>query len=139
MLPAGYLIRLAQEADLDQIAHIEFEAAELFEPYGLKELCQQPTPIELLINGIKNQCCWVVIDSRNFPVGFTLTSLLGKIGHIEEIVVLPEHGRKGLGTALLNTIDKWANSKSLETVVLTTFSHIPWNAPYYLKKGFKIL
>jgi hypothetical protein len=33
----------------------------------------------------------------------------------------------------------WAEQQGLDTVTLTTFSDVPWNAPYYQRLGFRTL
>jgi GNAT superfamily N-acetyltransferase len=139
MLPNGFLIRLALEEDLPRILELERLSGERFKPYGLKNRVEVLTPKELLLTGICNQRCWVVTIKNDCPVGFALVSTVGKFAHLDELDVLPAYGCKGLGSALLDVVDNWACINGLKTIVLTTFSHIPWNAPFYAKQGFKVL
>ncbi len=45
----------------------------------------------------------------------------------------PVHERKGLGSALLEAVCE------LGDVTLTTFRDVPWNAPWYARRGFEVL
>lgn len=48
----------------------------------------------------------------------------------------PAHGRKGLGTALVTRIVDLARRRGAPALYLTTFAHVPWNAPFYARLGF---
>ena len=56
--------------------------------------------------------------------------------HLEELDVHPDHGRKGLGRKLVQTVLDWARDEGYPAVTLTTFIHLPWNAPFYETFGF---
>ncbi|WP_040406055.1 GNAT family N-acetyltransferase [Amycolatopsis nigrescens] len=66
------------------------------------------------------------------PVGFAVYGPLDDAVHLHQISVVPEHGRRGIGTALLSAIVQ----ESTKSVTLTTFRDVPWNAPWYRKHGF---
>lgn len=51
----------------------------------------------------------------------------------------PEHARRGLGRTLLDTAAAWAEQRGLAALTLTTYSDVPWNAPYYERLGFQIM
>jgi GNAT superfamily N-acetyltransferase len=72
-------------------------------------------------------------------VGFAIVHVIDHIVHLAEIDVHPIYGRRGIGSALVKTVIEWAKAKNLDSVCLTTFSHIPWNAPLYEKLGFRCL
>ncbi len=70
-------------------------------------------------------------------VGFLLATRYPDVLHIEEMSVLPSHGRRGLGRALLERALDEARARGLRRVTLTTFEHLPWNAPFYAQLGFQ--
>jgi GNAT superfamily N-acetyltransferase len=72
-------------------------------------------------------------------VGFALASVVGGNGHLEELDVLPDHGRRGVGTALVEAFLRWARESTFSGATLTTLRHIPWNAPFYERFGFRVL
>ncbi|TKK86780.1 GNAT family N-acetyltransferase [Herbidospora galbida] len=67
------------------------------------------------------------------PVGFALVGSVDGHVHLDQLAVHPVHERKGLGTALLEAVC------ALGHVTLTTFRDVPWNAPWYARRGFHVL
>ena len=59
--------------------------------------------------------------------------------HIAQVSVLPSHGGRGIGRALIEKAIDIATVSGLESVTLTTFRDVQWNAPYYGRLGFKII
>lgn len=82
---------------------------------------------------------WVAADAQDAPVGFALVVDLGLFAHLEELDVLPEHGRKGLGSALIEAVCEWAATRGFSAVTLSTFRDVPWNAPLYARRGFAVI
>ena len=62
---------------------------------------------------------------------------IGGFAHLDELDVLPAYGRKGLGSALLDAVCTRAEQAEYPAVTLTTFRDIPWNAPFYWRRGFR--
>ncbi len=136
----GYHIRAARAEDLAALPDIEREAAARFAPYGLVEpLSNILTPIELLYEGVKADRLWVAVNEADRPVGFALASVIGGNAHLDELDVHPTHGERGLGTALVEAVCNWAKASGFSALTLTTLCHIPWNAPWYQRLGFRIL
>ena len=79
---------------------------------------------------------WVALTGDRMPVGFAMVDTIDGVAHLDELDVLPEFGRRGIGTRLVNTIIDWARENRSPRVTLTTFRHLPWNAPFYEKLGF---
>jgi GNAT superfamily N-acetyltransferase len=74
------------------------------------------------------------------PVGFAHVDVRESgAAHLEEIDVLPEHGRRGLGTRLLASVCSWAATEGFHAVTLTTFRDVPWNMPFYAGLGFEVI
>jgi len=44
--------------------------------------------------------------------------------------------RRGIGTSLLRRAMAWAAADSSGRLWLTTWGHVPWNAPFYARHGF---
>ncbi len=49
----------------------------------------------------------------------------------------PEHGRRGLGTALVQEVCDWTTRSGFREITLTTFRLVPWNMPFYSRLGFE--
>jgi 4-diphosphocytidyl-2-C-methyl-D-erythritol kinase len=82
---------------------------------------------------------WVGCLGNGPAVGMVMASERDGVGYIEEIDVLPEHGRRGLGGRLLARAGAWAQAQGYVAVTLSTFRDVPWNGPFYRKHGFRDL
>lgn len=77
------------------------------------------------------------------PVGFLGAYQMDSALYIAEISVSNEYNGKGIGTLLLEAVFQWAreraraNDEDEARVSLTTYAEIPWNGPWYSKRGFK--
>lgn len=139
----GGSVRLARAADLPALPEIELAAGRLFLEYAAalaldESALQSAKPIEELRQGLENGLLWVAIDAADRPVGFALAIELDGRLHLEEMDVLPSHGRRGFGTALIGAVCAAAGRRGQE-VTLSTFRAVPWNAPFYARLGFRPL
>jgi GNAT superfamily N-acetyltransferase len=136
----GFTIESAQESDLPALPAIELAANEMFEGTGLLPAVDDDfTDPDEFRNALLEGHLWVARAPSGEPVGFALVELLGGKPHLEEMDVRPSHGRRGLGRALLEAVFAWARSEGHESVTLTTFRDLPWNAPFYTRAGFRAL
>jgi len=83
----------------------------------------------------------IVLATREegLPVGFAFLEPEPPNLHLEEIDVHPDHARRGLGAALLGAVIEYARSRGYGSISLCTFRHLPWNAPFYARHGFRVL
>jgi GNAT superfamily N-acetyltransferase len=79
---------------------------------------------------------WVVDDGGE-PVAFLAARVEDRRLHIDELDVRQDRQGRGLGRRLLAHAADWARTRGLETLSLTTFRNIPWNAPFYASVGFR--
>jgi GNAT superfamily N-acetyltransferase len=139
-----YAIRPARAEELPQLARIEQSAAARFldTPYAFLAH-GEPLPLEVVQQWFQAGQVWVVVErtatAAESLVGYAMTRDLEGALYLQEIDVLPEHGQQGLGSALIDTIVIWAKQQGYAVMLLSTFRHIPWNAPFYAKRGFQIL
>jgi GNAT superfamily N-acetyltransferase len=135
-----YAIRLAALEDIPRLPEIERSAAALFAPYGLQQcFATIVTPMRDLERGQAAGVLWVAAGVNGEPVGFALAGEVGGNAHLDELDVLPAHGRRGIGRALVQTVVAWARATGFEALTLTTLRHVPWNAPFYETLGFRAL
>jgi GNAT superfamily N-acetyltransferase len=78
----------------------------------------------------------VAVDADDRPIGFALILEIDGAAHLEELDVLPEHGRQGIGAALVEAVCEWARERGYDAVTLSTFRRVPWNEPFYARHGF---
>ncbi|WP_392541896.1 GNAT family N-acetyltransferase [Oryzobacter telluris] len=69
-------------------------------------------------------------------VGFAHVLDLDGHHHLEQVAVLPEHGRRGHGSALLAGVALEAARRGADAVTLMTYADVPWNGPFYATHGW---
>ncbi len=134
-----YSISLARREELPCLPTIEELASALFLRSPLTaDLPSDPTPLADFEEAQQAGLLWVARIDTALPVGFALAQTLGDELHLEELDVLPEHGRRGIGAALVQKVCERALGHG-RSVTLCTFSEIPWNAAFYERLGFRRL
>jgi GNAT superfamily N-acetyltransferase/catechol 2,3-dioxygenase-like lactoylglutathione lyase family enzyme len=137
---AQYRIRLARPDELPRLREIEDRAGAMFSGLGLIEEARDVSfPPEDLMTLVRLRQVWVGCDTQDVPVGMVIASVRDGAAYVEELDVLPAHGRRGLGTLLLDQVCVWAEAQGHPAVTLSTFRDVPWNGPFYSKNGFRAL
>jgi GNAT superfamily N-acetyltransferase len=132
-----YTIELARPEHLDALAGIERSAATLLAGYVPAAVLEETTSRSALQQAQQDGRLWVAL-SHDAPVGFALVEMLSDdLPHLQEMDVSPEHGRRGLGTALLRAVTDWVSRSPYREITLTTFRSLPWNMPFYSRFGFE--
>ena len=130
-------IRAPRTEELARLRDIEWAAGELFVEIGFGDIADdEPASVEALAGYNDDGRAWVITDDNDEPVGYAIVDVVDGLAHFEQLSVLPDHGRKGLGTALLEHVCAWAAQHGKHAVTLTTFRDVSWNAPFYAKHGF---
>lgn len=75
-------------------------------------------------------------EASELVVGFVHVIETEGIAHLEQLSVLPHHGRQGYGRRLVNAAVTEIASRGYSEVTLRTYLHVPWNAPFYETCGF---
>ena len=133
-----YTIRLAREDDVEKLPTIELAAGLLFAVVGMADVAGgEPTDVATHRAALRRGLLWVAADDCDRPVGFALVEPLDGCAHLKEISVHPDHGRKGLGTRLLDAVVASARAAGLPAVTLSTFRDVAWNGPWYHRYGFR--
>ena len=71
--------------------------------------------------------------------GLAATVTVDGCPHLEQLAVDPAHGRRGIGSALLEEVCSRARAAGHDAVTLTTFRDLAWNGPWYGQRGFDVL
>jgi GNAT superfamily N-acetyltransferase len=134
-----YTIRLARTEEVALLPAIERAAGALFRSQGLEHLPADVRDVAELAPAQREGRLWVAVAASGGPVGFALATVLGTTPHLDELDVHPDHGRRGLGRRLVRAVIEWARARNAESLTLSTFRDIPWNAPFYARLGFRAL
>ena len=131
-------IRNARPEDIPLLAFVERSALSLFRQIGLDWIADYETKDPALLSALAEQgTLWVAVDRRDKPVGFLAAHQLEGHLYLAELSVLPSHQRQNIGSRLIETAVSFARQAGYPGVTLTTNCDVAWNAPYYLKRGFR--
>lgn len=124
-------VRVAQDADLAELADIDERAEVIFRVAGY-DLPRLPFDDE----GLRAAALVLVVGEP--AVGFAWVDEVDGAAHLHELSVLPSAMRQGYGTRLLEAACAWAAERGHPAMTLTTFADVPWNAPFYAARGFAL-
>jgi GNAT superfamily N-acetyltransferase len=91
-----------------------------------------------LEQGIRNGILQIA-EVEEQAVGFALCGEIDGHAHLFEMDVVPECGRSGIGSALLEAVCGEAVTRGYTAMTLTALRDVPWNAPFYAGRGFSEL
>ena len=130
------LLRAGIRADIDALLEVERRAAALLLGHGSYDLfAMHSLSPENLRDGIAHGILRVA-EVGGEAVGFALCGQVDGNAHLFEMDVVPEQGRRGIGSALLESVCDEAAARGFAAMTLTTLRDVSWNAPFYAARGF---
>ena len=134
-----HCVRPARAADLPHIGPIEDAGDQQFQDHFGDE-------IEAILLSPASSGQWrsskpgfllvAAIDEQEPPVGFVHVLEIDGHAHLEQISVLPDHQRRGIGRELIEAAMDEARAQGFDRLSLCTYRDVPWNGPYYRGLGF---
>ncbi|GAA3123343.1 GNAT family N-acetyltransferase [Streptosporangium carneum] len=130
--PSSDEVRWAEPGELAGLVAVETAADGMFAqvgitfPAGTTMVEETDDPSRVLVAG-------------DPPVGFAMIGWVDGHVHLDQLAVRPDRGRRGVGSVLLEAVCDHAASTGAAAVTLTTFRDVPWNAPWYARRGFAVL
>jgi len=133
-------IRAVRAGELTALQAIERAAGQPFADIGMAEIAQdEPYSLPVLTASEQVGLLWAAADETDEPVAYLMASVVDDCLHIDQVSVHPCHSHRRLGLGLLEHAARRAAADGLAALTLTTFTSVPWNAPYYLRCGFRVL
>ncbi|MBX3286297.1 MAG: GNAT family N-acetyltransferase [Actinobacteria bacterium] len=137
------VVRPAHPGDARYLPEIEVAAGERFREVGLDAVADDDVEsVADFAALVAAERIWVVDppegDGDGVPVGYALVSDVGGHVHLDQLSVHPSHQGRGLGAALVEAVVRWAADRGAPSVTLTTFRDVPWNRPWYERRGFVV-
>ncbi len=127
-------IRLARDADLPFLAAIEDAGDALFaQRFGELDWPASASGEE---RAGEPGILLVAADDEGTVIGFSHVLDLDGHWHLEQIAVDPAHGRRGIGSALLEATHAELVRRGASEVTLRTYADVPWNGPFYAQHGY---
>ena len=131
------MIRATRADELHLLPQIENAADRRYVRVGLPHVLDMPTAsMAALEHGRRRGMLWVATSPLNRVVGFALMKLLGNEAWLDQLSVLDGWQRRGYGAALIDRTAGTAGALGFRTLHLSTYRGVPWNAPYYARRGF---
>lgn len=138
--PRRDAIRPAEIGDVDRLNDIERRAQVRFRPYGFEAAFSNHLVAPSVLRSAQRAGrLFVAADPADEPIGFALVARLNDWAQLAEVDVVPEWGRRGVGTALVERAIDWARAHGFGAMVLSTMRDVPWNAPFYHRLGFEVI
>jgi GNAT superfamily N-acetyltransferase len=128
--------------DIVSVREVELAAGVLFRTVGDPRIARcaddDPFTADELTTYVRAGNGWIA-TAGDRVIGFVVVDLVDGCAHVEEVAVTPAHGGRGVGTALIDHVARWAASRALPAVTLTTFRDVAWNRPWYERIGFRVV
>ncbi|MFQ6485421.1 GNAT family N-acetyltransferase [Brachybacterium epidermidis] len=135
------LVSHAVDDDLPALAPIEDAADRLFVDAYVPE-AERPDWYGAPSGHQRASAPGFMLVARELPdgpvVGFVHVLEPAGLAHLEQLSVLPEHGRRGHGRALVEAALSEAAARGHRAITLRTYAEIPFNAPFYRSCGFEV-
>ena len=133
-------IRPGLPGDAADMQAIERQAGRLFASIGMEAVAHESPPgLEDLRGSIDSGNAWLFVAHGGDPVAYLVLADVDGKAHIEQVSVRPSHHGQGIGRALIDHVASIARARGYRAQTLTTFRHVPWNAPYYRRLGFAVM
>ena len=132
-------IRVAAREDARALPPVESSASRRF--LAIPDLALLPDddmPVEAHERYIAQGTEWVAVNESHELVGFLAAEIVNRDLHLWELAVRGDVQSKGIGRQLIGAAEIFARERHLHSLTLTTFSDVPWNAPWYSRMGFEI-
>jgi GNAT superfamily N-acetyltransferase len=117
------------------LAAIEDAGVPLFEAV-LGDLTGDPLASPAVSGDARAEEPGFILVAGDPAIGFAHVRDLESHAHLDQLSVHPDHGRRGVGAALLEAAAERATLKGHGSLTLTTYADIAWNAPFYARHGF---
>jgi GNAT superfamily N-acetyltransferase len=133
-------IRPATPADFATLQDIERSAGQAFRAIGMPEIADDaPFTVAELTRYQQAGRAWVTAGPGDRPAAYLVADPVDGNLHIEQVSVHADYAHRGLGRALIEHVASVARAAGQPALTLTTFTEVPWNAPYYQRLGFRPL
>jgi ribosomal protein S18 acetylase RimI-like enzyme len=133
------IVRPVEPDEIPLLGGVEQSAVALFRDNGLDDVAEGGhLPADFVLSFTRYGTA-LVADVDGTVSGFALVASYDQNAHLYEVSVSREFQSRGIGRQLVADACAWAQSQEFGAITLSTFSDVPWNAPFYVSMGFRIL
>lgn len=131
-------LRKATSQELQTLIEIDDEACELYTRFGLHLDIDEDHPFVIAesrrwAEAIRQGLAYIAVDQQDAAVGFIAMHSVDDEPYLDQLAVRPSHMRRGIGRQLVRHALSLSGQRALW---LTTYSHLPFNRPFYEEMGF---
>ncbi len=131
------MIRRPRPHEIKLLPQIENAADLRYRQVGLQLVIDMPpASLASLTAGCREDRLWVAVSRVDRPVGFALMKFPGGTAWLDQLSVLDRWQGRGFGTALIDRAAAAARARGFDALYLSTYRNVPWNAPFYARRGF---
>lgn len=131
--------RPATASDVEHLREIERSAGLQFADIGMSAIARDDPPSAAEYLSAIGRGEISVIDVDEAPTAYLRAFEVDGGLHLEQLSVAAWGARRGLGRELIEHSARSARARDMAALTLTTFTEVPWNAPYYERLGFRPL
>lgn len=139
-----FAMRTGAVAEIDTLCEIDADASALFVEAGLD--LDLPPGHEFLVTersrwlrSLRAGKTLLITGSTGVPLGFAASGVRDGEPYLDQLSVRTHFMRIGLGAALLSATENMARAAGGRALWLTTYRHLPWNRPFYERRGFAVV
>lgn len=132
-------LRLATLADAPLLPAIERSAGEAFRGTVHERVAEDDIMPEAAYRPLIAAGQVRVAEMDGEVVGYVRIGQCGDELHVFELDVRHDRQGRGVGKALMDAARGEAVARGCKAMTLTTFTNLPFNAPFYARLGFEIL
>lgn len=113
-------------------------AGRAFHTVGLSAVAGDEVDERVLRAQVDGARLWVT-ELQEAVVAYVAAEVVDGNAHVAQVSVDPAHAGHRIGQALVEHVEGWGRSSGRPATTLTTFTEVPWNAPYYARLGYRAL
>ncbi len=132
-------LRPAREEDIPAIVRVGLDADARFVEAGHPELADGEGIPDEAVRRFVAQGRVTVAEVEGAVVGWAYVGRVDGEPCLGQISVAVTYGRGGVGDALLRAVIERARADGEASIVLNTQADVPWNAPWYARRGFAVV
>jgi len=132
-------LRPARREDIPLLGPIEIAADRRYIDAGYEGLPEGDTiPLDAAERGVDTGRITLALVG-GVAVGWLFEGRIDGELCLGQVSVVPDHGRRGVGTALLVDFIARARARGEPSIVLNTQANFPWAMPWYARHGFQVI
>ncbi len=134
--PDSLTLRPSTDGDAAALLALSRRADQLFAAHGFPQIpALPPTPLAEFRSFLTDNRSFIALLGDK-PAGFAVCGAAGEHFWLKELAVDPAHGRRGIGSALVDATIGQARHYGHSAIFLSTFRNVPFNQPFYARRGF---